>query len=215
MPKTPKNKIPASFTKDVFINCPFDDLYLPLFNSIVFTIHDMGFRPRCALEASNAGQIRLHKILDIISECKYSIHDLSRTELDSVFGLPRFNMPMELGLDLGCKRYGQDYQQEKVLLIMDIEQYRYQKFISDIAGQDVYAHNSNEQQVIDVVREWLRPELDPKTIIIPSGDDIYQRYQVFQRALPSICAKRRWNPARLSFVDFSSAAAAWITANPL
>ncbi|MGA9995775.1 MAG: hypothetical protein WBP93_10185 [Pyrinomonadaceae bacterium] len=213
MPRIPKNRIPANFVKDVFINCPFDDQYLTLFNAIVFTVHDMGFRPRCALEARNAGQIRLHKILDIISECKYSIHDPSRTELDSIYGLPRFNMPLELGLDLGCKRYGLDYQQEKVLLVMDIEQYRYQKFISDIAGQDIYAHNGDEQQVIDVVREWLRPELDSRTIIIPSGDEIYKRYQAFQSALPSICAKRHWNPARLRFTDFSSAVAEWIDAN--
>jgi hypothetical protein len=215
MPKASPKKIPIGFGKNVFINCPFDDPYRPLFNAIVFTVHDMGFRPRCALEASNAGQIRLHKILDIISECKYSIHDLSRTELDTVFDLPRFNMPLELGLDLGCKRYGEDYQQEKVLLILDVEQYRYQKFISDIAGQDIAAHGSNEQQGIEAVREWLRSELDPRKVLIPSGDEIYQRYQDFQQDLPLICAKRRWNPARLRFPDFSSAVAAWISANPL
>jgi hypothetical protein len=214
MPRTPKTKIPSGFEKNVFINCPFDDRYLPLFNAIVFTVHDMGFRPRCALEASNAGQIRLNKILSIISECKYSIHDLSRTELDSTHGLPRFNMPLELGLDLGCKTYGQYYHQDKVLLILDVEQYRYQKFISDIAGQDIFAHGGKVRQVIDAVREWLRPELDPKTVIIPSGDEIYRRYLAFRRALPSICAKRRWNPARLRFVDFSSAVAAWVSANP-
>jgi hypothetical protein len=167
------------------------------------------------LEAGNAGQIRLHKILDIIAECKYGIHDLSRTELDTASGLPRFNMPLELGLDLGCKHYGQRYQQEKVLLILDIEQYRYQKFISDIAGQDIAHHSGRVRNVIDVVREWLRPELDPLVVIIPSGDAIWRRYQRFLRALPDICAVRHWNRARLSFLDYSAAAAAWITANPL
>lgn len=215
MPRRQKNKPSADFAENVFINCPFDDLYLPLFNAIVFTTHDVGFKPRCALEASNAGQIRLNKILDIISDCKYSIHDLSRTELDTVYGLPRFNMPLELGLDLGCKRYGMDYQQEKVLLVMDTEQYRYQKFISDIAGQDIYGHGGDEQQVINIVREWFRKELNPQTVIIPSGDEIYQRYEDFRRDLPSISARLRWNPARLSFVDFSYAVAVWISANPL
>jgi hypothetical protein len=41
--------------------------------------------------------------MDIISGCKYSIHDLSRTELDKTTRLPRFNMPLELGLDLVVK----------------------------------------------------------------------------------------------------------------
>jgi hypothetical protein len=99
-------KAPADFQRNVFINCPFDDLYTPLFNALVFAVHDIGFRPRCALEASNAGQFRLDKIMEIIAECKYSVHDLSRTEADITSGLPRFNMPFELGIDLGCRRFG-------------------------------------------------------------------------------------------------------------
>jgi hypothetical protein len=94
------------YSQNVFINCPFDKEYSSLFDAIVFAVHDMGFRPRCALEARNAGQFRLEKILEIISQCKYSIHDLSRTELDPENRLPRFNMPFELGLDLGCKKFG-------------------------------------------------------------------------------------------------------------
>ena len=175
MTRSSKNKTPLSFGSDIFINCPFDARYRRLFNAIVYTVLEMRFRPRCALEASNAGQIRLHKILDIIAECKYGIHDLSRTELDTASGLPRFNMPLELGLDLGCKRYGQPYQQDKVLLILDSEQHRYQKFISDIAGQDIASHSGRVRDLIEVVREWLRPELDPRVVIIPaamkSGDD--------------------------------------------
>jgi hypothetical protein len=88
------SKAVAAFGRNVFINCPFDEPYAPLFNATVFAVHDVGFRPRCALEASNAGQFRLNKILEIIADCKYSIHDLSRTELDSDSGLPRFNMPL-------------------------------------------------------------------------------------------------------------------------
>ena len=76
MPRTPKR--PANFDRNVFINCPFDDQYAPLFNATVFTVHVIGFLSRCALKASNAGQFRLIKILEIISQCKYSIHDLSK-----------------------------------------------------------------------------------------------------------------------------------------
>jgi hypothetical protein len=215
MPKSPANKIPPGFEKNVFINCPFDDKYLPLFRAVIFTVHDMGFRARCALEASNAGKVRIDKIQDIIAECKYSVHDISRTALDKIHKLPRFNMPLELGLDLGCKRFGKDHEQEKVVLVMDVEQYRYQKFISDIAGQDVYAHGGTEKQIIKVVREWLRPELDPKAVIIPSGAEILKRFQSFQKDLPSICARLRWDPNNLEFVDYAYAVATWISAHPL
>lgn len=208
-------KAPVGFQRNVFINCPFDDRYTPLFNAIVFAVHDIGFRPRCALEASNAGQFRLSKIMDIISECKYSIHDLSRTEPDEVSGLPRFNMPLELGLDLGCRRFGRPQHKEKVCLILDVEPYRYQKFISDISGQDIHAHGDNEQRLIGIVRDWLRPELDPRIVIIPSGSKIFQRYQDFQKALPDLCAKLNWNPHQLPFADFSFAVATWVHQNPL
>lgn len=215
MTRSSENKTPLNFARHIFINCPFDTRYRRLFNAIVYTVHDLHFRPRCAFEASNTGQIRLHKILDIIAECKFGIHDLSRTELDTASGLPRFNMPLELGLDLGCKHYGQSYQREKVLLILDIEQHRYQQFISDIAGQDISSHSGRVRDVIDIVREWLRPELDPQVMIIPGGDEIWRRYRRFLKALPDICAFHHWNRARLGFSDYSAAAAAWITANPL
>jgi len=208
-------RVSVDFDKNVFINCPFDDLYGPLFNAIVFTIHDIGFRPRCALEASNAGQFRLNKILGIVSDCKYSIHDLSRTELDAASGLPRFNMPLELGLDLGCKRFGNLLHKEKVSLILDIESHRYQKFISDISGQDVYAHGGDEKKIIEIVRNWLRLELDPKIIKTPGGTKIYQRYVQFQTALPILCDRLNWNSKQLPFADFSYAIASWISQNPL
>ena len=175
----------------------------------------MGFRARSALEVSNAGNVRIEKIQDIISESKYSIHDLSRTQLDQVHRLPRFNMPLELGLDLGCKRFGKPHEQEKVILIMDIEPYRYQRFISDIAGQDVYAHGGTQRGVVNEVREWLRPELDPRRVIIPSGEEILTRFRTFRRALPSICRKLHWNPEDLRFVDYAYAVANWIRVNPV
>ena len=43
--------------RDIFINCPFDDEYRPLFQSLVFVIADCGFRARCALELVDSGEL--------------------------------------------------------------------------------------------------------------------------------------------------------------
>jgi hypothetical protein len=118
----------------VFINCPFDAQYQDLFEAITFAVFDCGFRPRCAREADDGSQVRITKIFDIIESCKFGIHDLSRTETDPQSNLPRFNMPLELGIFLGSKRFGRGRQRQKICLILDREQFRYQKFISDIAG---------------------------------------------------------------------------------
>jgi hypothetical protein len=213
MPKV--RRLPANYAKNVFINCPFDDEYQPLFNAMVFAVNDMGFRPKSAKDESNAGDIRFNKIQDLIEECKYSIHDISRADIDAATGFPRFNMPLELGLDLGCKRYGKSHHQEKVLLVLDIEQFRYRDFISDIAGQDIKAHRAEPAEVINVVRDWLRLELDPKLVITPGGPAIHDRYIRFHATLPSICTKLSWDIDDLPFSDFSWAVADWIDNNPL
>src|SRR5262249_48867536 len=120
------------YDKSVFINCPFDRGYKPLFEAIVFTVFDCGFRPRCALETEDSGQVRMEKIFDLIANSRLAINDLCRVDLDSTTNLPRFNMPLELGIFLGAQRYGQGRQKKKCCLILDRERYRYRAFISDI-----------------------------------------------------------------------------------
>ena len=67
---------------------------------MVFTVLRCGFTPRCALEVIDGGSTRISKIENLIEECPLGIHDISRTELDAANALPRFNMPLELGLFL-------------------------------------------------------------------------------------------------------------------
>lgn len=88
----------ASTTEDIFINCPFDDDYLPLFEATLFAIIACGFRPRCALEVSDGSEVRIDKLYRMIAECRLAIHDLSRVQLGKATKLPRFNMPLELGI---------------------------------------------------------------------------------------------------------------------
>jgi hypothetical protein len=126
-------------TNNVFVNCPFDSGYRPLFDAVVFTVIDCGFVARCSLEIDDGSEVRIDKIVRIIGECRLGVHDISRTELDPVHALPRFNMPLELGPFLGAKRFGGQDHARKNCLILDLEPYRYQKFISDLSGQDIHA----------------------------------------------------------------------------
>jgi hypothetical protein len=106
----------------VFLNCPFDERYRPIFNAIIFAVSDLGFIARCSLEEDDAGDSRLSKIERMIEECRFGINDLSAVTLDAVTNLPRFNMPLELGLFLGCRRFGSPNQSKKRTLILDSEQ---------------------------------------------------------------------------------------------
>src|SRR5450432_7572 len=158
----------SEYELSVFINCPFDSAYRKLLYAIVFTVHDCGYIARSALELSDTSQVRITKILRIISECQIGLHDISRTELDSKTKLPRFNMPLELGMFLAAKEYGSAKQRRKICLVLDRSPHRYQKFCFDIAGQDISTHGRNIGRAIRAVRDFLRSAA-PSNVIIPGG----------------------------------------------
>ena len=72
----------TTYPTSVFINCPFDNSYLELFRAVIFAVHDCGFVARSALEIDDSGQVRIEKIIAIIRQCQYGVHDISRTDLD-------------------------------------------------------------------------------------------------------------------------------------
>lgn len=88
--------MPVQYEDNVFINYPFDQEYKPIFDAMIFTVHD------------------------------------------------------------GCRKFGSREHRMKVCIILDKEPYRYQKFISDIAGQDISSHDNDPRKAIEKVRNWLR-----------------------------------------------------------
>lgn len=192
---------------DVFINCPFDRDYSESFRAIVFAILACGFRPRSAREIDDGAQARLDKILDLIRQCRLGIHDLSRTELDADSGLPRFNMPFELGLFLAAKRLGGREQSRKRALILDTEAYRYQRFISDLNGMDVTAHGGDPIAVARAVRNWLANVTRRRLI----GDEIVARdYASFRDRLPQLATDAGLDPQAIPYIDFEFLVTDWL-----
>lgn len=195
----------------VFINCPFDHTYKPIFDAIVFAIYDLGFVARSALEIDDGTEPRLAQIEGLIEECRYGVHDISSVALDRNTGLPRFNMPLELGLFLGCKRFGDARQHRKACLILDSDPYRYRQYISDIAGQDIHSHGGAAAAAIVEVRNWLAATSKYK--FLPGGTDIVESYNRFLTDLPALCAELHRRPEDLTFGDLSETVMIWLEAN--
>lgn len=197
----------------VFLNVPFDRQYRKLFRALVFAVHECGFVARCALEQDDGTRVRLETLYAIIEDCDLGIHDLSRTTLDGVNRLPRFNMPLELGIFLGAKRYGGTRQKRKSALILEKEPYRYQKFCSDIAGQNIRAHYNTVDVAMTAVRNWLRTTL-PSRQGVPGPAQVRLRYVRFREDLPTMCRARGLDLSDLMFLDYRMLVIGWRDENP-
>jgi hypothetical protein len=67
----------------------------------------------------------------------------------------RLNMPLELGIDVGCRVFGRAPLNLKRCLILEVQRYRYQAAISDLAGCDIAVHGGSEEAIVTEVRNWL------------------------------------------------------------
>lgn len=206
--------MPASYENSVFINCPFDSDYRPLLEAVVFAVYDCGFFPRCALEEEDSSQVRIEKITSMIGQCRLAIHDISRTQLDEAFRLPRFNMPFEFGIFVGAKAFGGREQRRKACVVFDVERYRFQKFISDIAGQDIREHGCDVETMIYQLRDFLSCHY-PAAVILPSGKTLVERYHEFSRHTAKSCLDLGLQREMLTYRDLTILAVGWIDVNPL
>ena len=202
----------AQHDRQVFLNVPFDKRYKKLLDALVFAVQDCGLVARCALEKDDGGQVRVEKLYDIIRDSGLGIHDLSRTTLDTENRLPRFNMPLELGVFLGARRFGDSSQRRKSCLILDRDRFRYQIFCSDISGQDIRAHGNDVSQVLTAVRNWLQANMKSSRSL-PGPSTLIDRYLEFRRQLPFMCRHEGFKVSELTFLDYRQLVMAWTEVN--
>ncbi|MFM9961712.1 MAG: hypothetical protein ACKV2Q_10850 [Planctomycetaceae bacterium] len=198
------------YVEDVFINCPFDEEYRPLFDAMLFVLMACGFKPRCALEAIDGSEVRIEKLFRMIAECRLAIHDLSRVQLSQPSQLPRFNMPLELGVWLGAKRFG-PRQRNKVCLILDAEPHRYQKFVSDIAGQDPVPHADRPDLLVTAIRDWLQTVHPNRRL--PGGHAFAKSFQRFLRNRIGLAKAAGLEIDKLTFLDRVRLVEEWLEVN--
>jgi hypothetical protein len=165
------------------------------------------------LETTNSGQVRIEKIGGLIRDCRWGIHDLSRTELNEN-SLPRFNMPLELGLFLGAWRFGNSEQRLKTCLVLDREPYRFHQYVSDIAGQDIVSHGDDPALAIQAVRDWLAASLPSEARRLAGSRTMTTRYDAFLEDLPKSCELVERDPKNLTFTDHAEAVWDWMAAGP-
>ncbi len=167
---------PRTEKADVFLNIPYDARFEKLLFAYIAGISAFGFVPRATLEIPFS-QRRLERIIRLIAASQYSIHDLSRVQLDrhAPFSTPRFNMPFELGLTVGLGKAAHSW------IVCETVRRRISKSLSDLDGTDVYIHGGT---VRGVFRELCNAFV--RTRRQPSVEQMMQIYRILRSRSASI-----------------------------
>jgi hypothetical protein len=164
---------------EVFLNIPYDKRFDRLFLAYIAGISAFGLVPRATLEIPSSSR-RLEKIVKLIETCRYSVHDLSRVQLDlRAPRTPRFNMPFELGLAVAAHKRAEHGKPQ--WFVCETMVFRLAKSLSDLNGTDPYIHDG---KIVGVFRElcniFSRPHNQPT---VQQMRDIYRE---LRRNLPVI-----------------------------
>jgi len=143
--------------ESVFLNVPYDHEFESLYLAYVVGLTQLGLGINAALAVPNQG--RLGTIIRLIEKSDFSIHDLSRVEVSG--GVPRFNMPVELGLAL--YRSHVTHGKHRVF-IFERKQYRAQRSTSDVNGIDPQIHKGTIKGLMSGLRNIFRQPHDVTTV---------------------------------------------------
>ncbi len=167
----------------VFLNYPFDEEFEPLAHAMHFAVVAAGLIPRCTRDVSMNDQLRLGTLLETLSSCGFSVHDLSRYQGSGTMNYARLNMPLELGMAIFyC--YNTSGDKHRYLFFVPTE-YDYQRFISDLSGLDPTIHHSNDMDIMTGVYDWLRNVAGPLENDIPTNT-VQEKYKLFKENLKQV-----------------------------
>jgi len=162
----------------LFLNVPYDSSFRNLYLAYIAGVSSFGIVPRTTLEIPG-GERRLDRILSLIRSCAYSLHDLSRVELDPhPPRTPRFNMPFELGLAVSWQKLK---RANHTWFVFETMQRRAEKSLSDLSGTDIYIHHGNVRGVFtQLCNAFVRLRSQPTT------QDMERTYLRLQDLLPKL-----------------------------
>ena len=161
----------------VFLNIPYDEEFQSLYLAYIVGLYQLGLTPFLA-SGIPGGERRLNRILTMVKNCRYSIHDLSRVELSAIPpATPRFNMPLELGLTI---TWAMLYPRRHTWFLWESAPKRIQKSMSDLDGTDPHIHSGT---VLGVLSE-LRNAFVRKNA--PSVQDMLTAYKTVDDSIEEI-----------------------------
>lgn len=181
----------------IFINCPFDSKYKPLLRVMLFAARFYGLEIKIASSDTDSKSNRLERIIELMKDAKYSIHDLSKLKSEKKKEYYRMNMPFELGLDYGIGG------KEKVFLIFEDEAYKLKIALSDINGWDVRPHYNKPELLILEFRKWIvaNKELPAEKTTL-SSTDIWYIYNDFYGSFSDFMTFHRMKEEEVSVTEY-------------
>jgi hypothetical protein len=171
--------VPRTDPRAVFLNIPYDEPFRRLYLAYIVGLVHLGLEPRVTLGIPG-GARRLDRITNLIQECRYSIHDLSRVELSQ--GLPRtprFNIPFELGLSVAWSKI---HPNRHSWFVCESQNYRLQRSLSDLGGTDPNIHGGT---VAGVMRELCNAFTRPRSSM-PTVPRMLHTYRILSRSSDAI-----------------------------
>ena len=160
--------------ESVFLNIPYDKQFEDLYLAYIVGLTQLGLRVNATLAIPNQG--RLESIIQLIEQSDFSIHDLSRIELSE--GIPRFNMPVELGLALYRSHIAKGRHR---VFVFESKAYRAQRSTSDINGIDPQIHGGTPKGVMAGLRNIFRQPGNVTTV-----PEMLASYRSLKRKVPEL-----------------------------
>jgi hypothetical protein len=160
--------------ESVFLNIPYDKEFEDLYLAYIVGLTQLGLRVNVTLAVPNQG--RLETIIGLIEQSSFSIHDLSRIQISK--GIPRFNMPVELGLALYRSHVTRGKHR---VYVFESKAYRAQRSTSDINGIDPQIHNGTAKGVMKGLRNIFRQPGDVTTV-----PEMLVSYLSLKRRIPEL-----------------------------
>lgn len=160
--------------ESVFLNIPYDTLFEELYAAYIVGLTQLGLNVTATLGFPN--QDRLEMIFQLIERSRFSIHDLSRIE--AAHGIPRFNMPLELGIALYRAKVSKG---KHTVHVFESKAYRTQHSTSDINRIDPRIHRGTAKGVMAALRNIFRQPGDVTTV-----PEMLVSYRAVKRRLPEL-----------------------------
>ena len=200
----------------VFINCSYGESFRPLLRAILFCTLRLGLKPLIANEVSDSGRVRRDRILKLIRQSQYSIHDLSTVVDTRDSSILHLNMPFELGLDLGVRFSDAKVQDRKIALVLEEKEGDVKKMMSDFGFGETKAHRNQGKRLVRAIRNHFYAALREKnreSVTLPDATDIWYEFNTFTKDLETTPDGRLRDPDDLDEMEnaeFIDEAQRWI-----